>query len=547
MWTSRFPRPTVRMNRHHSRALHTRLPRPPDAHPELTRSTSPPPCTPSPHCLAAVADFAAWLLYFPKVIGPQRRVLLIRIATYLGMLHEPLGESPTLRAWTVTPQPLGLALGPGRYLQKLFPLHLKSEVAVGQFVMACCPLLGAAVVKELEVMLAAERGDRDAYEHANALWHYEGLVRLKYDPAVRGNLCFSEAEHPFCEILQEESGYKAEHVSRIYPAPDRQRCPIFVGCKQRCMLLEVNLQQAKGRDVHTLLSGVAGIIAQFAEAVAEGVPRSALDGATSALLDAIRRPPSPRPGAVRAAMALGHLPVGLCSIGRGDAPPAVTSTQLGMVWATFLRPLARGEVLDLAARCAMMALRLAVTLVMVLKCCGDGAARKRLRAMGRALASPSAALAVRTVLVALSRSAPDTASLVVLIVLELVAIVATKRAGRRAPMLIVLMRLAYLSQRATTEFPSQEQIRVELKHMAAQWMVLRILLFYLEQALVRALLAPLPPAPCNGTYAFSREHEGRPLYKKEGGAAIIYFKKDWPALRRIFTDEISMATSTFVL
>ena len=34
-------------------------------------------------------------------------------------------------------------------------------------------------------------------------------------------------------------------------------------------------------------------------------------------------------------------------------------------------------------------------------------------------------------------------------------------------------------------------------------------------------------APCNGTYAFSREHEGRPLYKKEGGAAIIYFKKDW--------------------
>ena len=428
------------------------------------------------------------------MIGPQRRVLLIRIATYLGMLHEPLGESPTLRAWTVTPQPLGLALGPGRYLQKLFPLHLKSEVAVGQFVMACCPLLGAAVVKELEVMLAAERGDRGAYEHANALRHYEGLVRLKYDPAVRGNLCFSEAEHPFCEILQEESGYKAEHVSRIYPAPDRQRCPIFVGCKQRCMLLEVNLQQAKGRDVHTLLSGVAGIIAQFAEAVAEGVPRSALDGATSALLDAIRRPPSPRPGAVRAAMALGHLPVGLCSIGRGDAPPAVTSTQLGMVWATFLRPLARGEVLDLAARCAMMALRLAVTLVMVLKCCGDGAARKRLRAMGRALASPSAALAVRTVLVALSRSAPDTASLVVLIVLELVAIVATKRAGRRAPMLIVLMRLAYLSQRATTEFPSQEQIRVELEHMAAQWMVLRILLFYLEQALVRALLALKPDA-----------------------------------------------------
>ena len=58
---------------------------------------------------------------------------------------------------------------------------------------------------------------------------------------------------------------------------------------------------------------------------------------------------------------------------------------------------------------------------------------------------------------------------------------------------------------------------------------------------------PLPPAPCNGTYAFSREHEGRPLYKKEGGAAIIYFKKDWPALRRIFTDEISMATSSFVL
>ena len=343
-------------------------------------------------------------------------------------------------------------------------------------------------------MLAAERGDRGAYEHANALRHYEGLVRLKYDPAVRGNLCFSEAEHPFCEILQEESGYKAEHVSRIYPAPDRQRCPIFVGCKQRCMLLEVNLQQAKGRDVHTLLSGVAGIIAQFAEAVAEGVPRSALDGATSALLDAIRRPPSPRPGAVRAAMALGHLPVGLCSIGRGDAPPAVTSTQLGMVWATFLRPLARGEVLDLAARCAMMALRLAVTLVMVLKCCGDGAARKRLRAMGRALASPSAALAVRTVLVALSRSAPDTASLVVLIVLELVAIVATKRAGRRAPMLIVLMRLAYLSQRATTEFPSQEQIRVELEHMAAQWMVLRILLFYLEQALVRALLALKPDA-----------------------------------------------------
>ena len=483
------------------------------------------------------------------MIGPQRRVLLIRIATYLGMLHEPLGESPTLRAWTVTPQPLGLALGPGRYLQKLFPLHLKSEVAVGQFVMACCPLLGAAVVKELEVMLAAERGDRDAYEHPNALRHYEGLVRLKYDPAVRGNLCFSEAEHPFCEILQEESGYKAEHVSRIYPAPDRQRCPIFVGCKQRCMLLEVNLQQAKGRDVHELLSGVAGIIAQFAEAVVEGVPRSALDGATSALLDAIRRPPSPRPGAARAAMmALGHLPVGLCSIGRGDAPPAVTSTPwLGMVWATFLRPLARGEVLDLAARCAMMALRLAVTLVMVLKCCGDGAARKRLHAMGRALASPSAALAVRTVLVALSRSAPDTASLVVLIVLELVAIVATKRAGRRAPMLIVLMRLAYLSQRATTEFPSQEQIRVELKHMAAQWMVLRILLFYLEQALVRALLAPLPPAPCNGTYAFSREHEGRPLYKKEGGAAIIYFKKDWPALRRIFTDEISMATSSFVL
>ena len=34
-------------------------------------------------------------------------------------------------------------------------------------------------------------------------------------------------------------------------------------------------------------------------------------------------------------------------------------------------------------------------------------------------------------------------------------------------------------------------------------------------------------ASCNGTYAFSREHEGRPLYKKEGGAAIIYFKKDW--------------------
>ena len=62
-------------------------------------------------------------------------------------------------------------------------------------------------------------------------------------------------------------------------------------------------------------------------------------------------------------------------------------------------------------------------------------------------------------------------------------------------MLIVLMRLAYLSQRATTEFPSQEQIRVELKHMAAQWMGLRILLFYLEQALVRALIAPLPPAP----------------------------------------------------
>ena len=100
-----------------------------------------------------------------------------------------------------------------------------------------------------------------------------------------------------------------------------------------------------------------------------------------------------------------------------------------MVWATFLRPLARGEVLDLAARCAMMALRLAVALVMMLKCCGDGPARKRLRAMGRALASPSAALAVRAALVALSRSAPDTASLVVLTVLEMVAIVATQRAN----------------------------------------------------------------------------------------------------------------------
>ena len=224
---------------------------------------------------------------------------MTRIAAYLGMLSVPIPGGGGMRSWVSTAMPLGLKLGPGKFLTELFPRKLKCEGDVGKLVMEAATIQGSEAIKMLKQMLDAEARDPAQYDHPYALRHYEALVRLRYDPAIRGPLDFLEAEHPYCEILQYLNGYFAEHLSRVHPAPNRESVPHFICCGRHTLLVDINLRNARGKTVNELLQDVEVQRCAFVQAVvadsfsADQTP----DAATAALIaDVANQQPSATAG-----------------------------------------------------------------------------------------------------------------------------------------------------------------------------------------------------------------------------------------------------------
>lgn len=464
-----------------------------------------------------MADLVVWLLHFPKVIGPQRRVLLVRVCMYLGMIHDNIpGNIPS---WKTIAVPLGLKLGPGRYLSKLYPHYMTSEAAAGQLVMACCPWLGKAVVVQLEVMLKAEAEDKDqtAYEHRHALRHYEGVVRARYDPVWRGSLCVTEVEHTFCEILEHEGGNLKEHLSRAYAAPDRECCVHLVGCAKRCTMVSLDLRQARGKSARTLMASAWHSISSFAvEAAAHiGVDSSKLDGATQLLLAAVQEDrgearenglPSMEgstsiaqvAGSCARALLTATLPQGAqgARLAKGAATREGDDLLLGcerslvVVWIAVIQPLAQAELLEHQAVCAVLAMRLAITLLLLAFC--RGKLERPLRHMARALVTRRVGAYARVALV-LVHYWPLAPSLLVLpAVMELAALIASERMAprlRRELLLAVTLSRWLLIGFGAIEVPSLSlgQVANECLHMMKRWCQLRGLRWASERCLLAAL------------------------------------------------------------
>lgn len=200
-------------------------------------------------------DIATWLMNFPGIIGPQRRLLVLRTCQYMGLVYEPVCRTPLTGYWETVVLPLSLQLGPGRYLKQF---GITSEADAGRLVHLCCSHLGAAAMKHLDTMLADERTDAKAFEHPCSLHNFEGVVRIRWDPQLRGSLDFSEGEHIFCEMLYEENGQFGLHHSAIYPAPSRRYAPHIVTSDGLATVVNIDLSKARGRPGKELLTQLRG-------------------------------------------------------------------------------------------------------------------------------------------------------------------------------------------------------------------------------------------------------------------------------------------------